>query len=82
MFQIPTVQVKRQWDIAQCTMDAIDAARSVAALGLSLDLLSRPAQVTTMGGFLKIGGGSKSSILLGFPWFSIINHPAVGDPLF
>jgi hypothetical protein len=57
-------------------MDAIDAARSVAALGLTLDLLSRPgAQVTAM-------GGSKSSILLGFPWFSIINHPAVGDPLF
>ena len=41
------VQVKRQWDIAQCTMDAIDAARAVAGLGLTLDLLSRPgAQVT------------------------------------
>ena len=47
-------------------MDAIDAARSVAALGLTLDLLSRPGeQVTTM-------GGSKSSILLGFPWLVLL----------
>ena len=65
-FQRKLVQVKRQWDIAQCTMDAIDAARSVAALGLTLDLLSRPGeQVTTM-------GGSKSSILLGFPWLVLL----------
>ena len=34
-------EVKRQWDIAQCTMDAVDAARGIAALGLTLDALSR-----------------------------------------
>lgn len=32
---------KRQWDIAQCTTDAVDAARSVAALGLVMDSVGR-----------------------------------------
>lgn len=45
--------VKRQWDIAQCTMDAIDAARSVAALGLTLDLLSRSCPVNRVTRFTE-----------------------------
>eukprot|EP00435_Cladocopium_sp_Y103_P023300 s2267_g5.t1 len=45
--------VKRQWDIAQCTMDAIDAARAVAALGLTLDLLSRSCPVNRVTRFTE-----------------------------
>ncbi|CAK9085302.1 unnamed protein product [Durusdinium trenchii] len=37
--------VKRQWDIAQCTVDAIDATRSVAAIGLSMDAVARNCPV-------------------------------------
>ncbi|CAJ1431727.1 unnamed protein product, partial [Effrenium voratum] len=51
--------VKRQWDLAQCVLDAVDAARSIAAIGITIDAVSRrcpPNRATAFGEALSTAG--------------------------